>query len=131
MKTGRLQAVLRAVRRWKIPTRGFKPTISGAGLAILLCAGVILLAGVVSIGRGYSQYDDIANWALKGYGIAEERSIFGGNVWGGHTLEYPQNVPLQIALFRLVEGDLFPASKLTFTLSFASLLLGAYLFWRD
>ena len=131
LKSGRLQAALRALGGWRIPTRGFGLRIPGAGLAILLCAGVLLLAGVVSIGRGYSQFDDIANWALKGYGLAEEATIFGGNVWGGHTLEYPQNVPLQIAFFRLVEGDLLPASKLTFTLSFASLLLGAYLFWRD
>lgn len=131
VKTGRLQAALSAVRSWRVPTRGFRLRVSGAGLAIVLCGGVLLAAGGVSIGRGYSQFDDIANWALKGYGIAEERSILGGNVWGGHTLEYPQNVPLQIAFFRLVEGDLFPASKLTFTLSFASLLLGAYLFWRD
>jgi hypothetical protein len=130
-RTGHLARAWRAASRWYGRRSGFRITLSGSLLTLSLLTGVLFAGGAVSIGRGYSQFDDIANWALKGYGLAEEHSIFGGSMWGGNAMEYPENIPLQIAFFRLAEGDILPASKLTFTLFFASLVLGTLLFWGD
>ena len=103
-------------------------------LATFVIAALILLLGlslIITIGRAYSIFDDIANWALKGYAIAYEGSIFAGFNRGGHALAYPQNLHLQIALFRFVDGDSLPGSKILFTLFFASLIAGCYIFWRQ
>ena len=107
-----------------------KPRLVTAILAFAVLA-LLGLSLVISVGRAYSIYDDIANWALKGYAIAYEGSIFAGRDWGGHTLEYPQNLHLQIAFFRLLDGDVLPGSKALFTLFFASLLGGCFVFWRS
>lgn len=97
---------------------------------VLLFLFLFLTSTVISIGRGYSLFDGIANWALKGYGIALEKSIFAGQTWGGHSLDYPQNLPLQIALFRLLDGDVLPGSKILFPLYAVSVLAGCFAYLR-
>ena len=53
-----------------------------------------------------------------------------GSPGGGHGLAYPQNLHLGIALFRLLDGDSLPGSKLLFSGYYASLLLGCMVFWK-
>ena len=100
---------------------------------LLALFGVLLLAMaaiVISLGRGYSTYDGIANWAIKGYAIAETGSIFAGVDWGNHGLAYPQNIHLAVALFRVMDGDVLPGSKLIFPMLALSLVIGCYVMWR-
>ncbi|NIM92190.1 MAG: hypothetical protein GTO18_00535 [Anaerolineales bacterium] len=100
-------------------------------LAIILVVAYLSLSSfVISIGRGYSLFDGIANWALKAYGIAYEGTVFAGQKWGGHSLEYPQNIHILIALFRLLDGDVLPGSKFLPPLFMISLLSGCYSLWR-
>jgi hypothetical protein len=101
--------------------------LSGIWIIIVI---MLFLGVVISIGRGYSLYDGIANWALKGYSIALEGTIYAGREWGGHSLSYPQNVHLSIAIFKLADDDILPGSKLLFPIFSASLLLGFYSFLR-
>ena len=100
-------------------------------LAIILVVVFLFLTSfVISIGRSYSIFDGIVNWALKGYGIALEGTVFAGQKWGGHSLEYPQNIHLLIALFRILDGDVLPGSKMLFPLFTLSLISGCYSLWR-
>jgi hypothetical protein len=96
--------------------------------ATLLFLVVILI--VVSVTRAYSLYDGIANWALKGYAIAEFNTILAGRDWGGHGLSYPQNIHLLVAFFRLLDGDILPGSKFVFPAYALSLIIGGFAFWR-
>jgi len=95
-----------------------------------LLAGLLATSMILSVGRSYSAWDAIAIWSIKGYGIAREGTIFAGAQWGAHGLSYPQNIPLLIASFKLLGGDLLPGSKLIFPLFYASLIAGCYQFWR-
>lgn len=99
-------------------------------VVIVALFGVAALAVLVSLTRGYSTFDEIANWALKGYAIAFEKTILAGERWGGHGLAYPQNLHLSIALFRLVDGDLLPGSKILFPLLAGSMAFGCFHLWR-
>lgn len=102
-------------------------------LGLFVIAATVLLvviATAISVGRAYSTFDGIANWAIKGYAIAYEGSIFAGANWGKHGLAYPQNIPLLIALFRVVDGDVLPGSKLVAPLLTASMLAGCFVSWR-
>lgn len=110
------------------PLRQQKDALALLGLAFF--GALFALFTLASITRSYSTFDGIANWALKGYGIALERTIFAGARWGGHVLSYPQNVPLMIAMFRLADGDLLPGSKLLFPLFAFSLFLGLHRYLR-
>jgi hypothetical protein len=101
------------------------PIALSIGFSILF-----LILVITSLTRAYSLFDGIANWALKGYAIAEFSSIFAGQHWGGHGLSYPQNIHLLVAFFRLLDGDLLPGSKLIFPFFSLSLLLGCFTFWR-
>lgn len=105
-----------------------KNTLQGMILGGILL--VFSLATVIAVGRTYSSYDDIANWALKGYAIAYQGTIWAGADWGGHALAYPMNLPLSISFFKLASGDVLPGSKLLFPLSLAALLVGCYAFWN-
>jgi hypothetical protein len=110
------------------PMRGLRCSPPCLLLAAILVT--VLSSCAISVARGYSIYDAIANWALKGYAIAHSESIFAGESWGGHSLAYPQNLHLGIALFRWVDGDQLPGSKLLFPGYYASLVLGCMLFWK-
>ena len=111
--------------------RGIKGHASVVNV-ILVTAAAFLLAQmvVISVGRGYSLFDAIANWALKGYAIAQEGTIWAGKDWGGHGLAYPQNLHLAISLFRLADGDALPGSKLLDPLLLSSMLMGCFRFWK-
>jgi hypothetical protein len=108
----------------------------GISKGILIFLGSIaviwfILSVVVSIGRAYSLFDDIANWSLKGYAMVSTGSIFAGNRWGGHVMAYPMNLALTIGTFRLAEGDILPGSKALFPIFAGSLLLGCFGFLRN
>jgi hypothetical protein len=101
------------------------------GRIVFLSASLLFVVAVlISVGRSYSTWDAIAIWSAKGYGIALEDTVFAGEIWGAHHLNYPLNIPILISLFRSLEGDLLPGSKLIFPLFYISLLLGCYSFWR-
>lgn len=100
-------------------------------LAAIFCGLLLLMAAVIAVGRSYSTWDAIAIWAAKGYGIALEKTIFAGEIWGAHNLDYPLNIPLLISLFRSLDGDLLPGSKLLFPFFYLSFLAGSYYFWRS
>ena len=96
----------------------------------LIAAGWLILSMILSIGRAYSSWDAAAIWSVKGYGIASEGTIFAGATWGAHGLSYPLNIPLLIAAFDVLGGDLLPGSKIIFPLFYGSLLLGCVALWR-
>ncbi|HSB88927.1 MAG TPA: hypothetical protein VLD63_02755 [Anaerolineales bacterium] len=103
------------------------PLAVGSWLVII---GLFSASILISVARGYSHFDAIANWALKGYAIAQQGTVFAGALWGGHGLSYPQNLHLAIALFRLLDGDVLPGSKLLFPLFTGCMLLVCFRFWR-
>jgi hypothetical protein len=111
------------------PARYFQRDRLGTLLTVLafLWLG---FAGVVSLGRSYTVFDEIAIWSLKGYAIAQQGTIQAGSQWGGHILAYPLNIPLSIGIFWLADGDSLPGSKAMFPLLAASLLISCYRFWR-
>ena len=115
------------VRQLKMKLNRGQTTWIAAFIGVAVLA---LIAGVISIGRGYSTVDGIANWAIKGYAIAEEGSIFAGGALGNHSLAYPQNIHLAVAIFKVMDGDVLPGSKLMFPLLALSLTIGCYVFWR-
>jgi hypothetical protein len=91
---------------------------------------IFLVMTTISVIRSYSQFDDIAIWSLKGYGIAYKGTIFATNYLGGHGLAYPLDLPLSITVFKLASGDVIPGSKLLFPIFSAALAFGCYRFWR-
>ena len=99
------------------------------GLTLTL-ALLLLIALALSVGRSYAAYDAMAGWAIKGYAIAAGGTVLAGRDWGMWGLNYPMNIMLQVATFRLFGGDLLPESKLIFPIYLASACLGIYLFWR-
>lgn len=71
-----------------------------------------ILAAVLSVGLAYHSWDGISLWGVKGYGIALEGSVTGAANWGNSGISFPLNLPIQIAVFRILSGDLLPGSKL-------------------
>jgi hypothetical protein len=100
------------------------PKVAFIGLGFLF-----LWVSTISVGRSYSSWDAIANWSLKGYGIAREETVFAAQNYGAFKLAYPLNVPLLISFFKLISGDILPGSKIIFPLMFASWILSLYRFW--
>ncbi len=93
--------------------------------------GLLAIAfGALAVGRAYSTWDAIAIWSIKGYGMAQEASLFAGEAWGSHRLSYPLNLPLLIGSYFALDGDPAPGSKLIFSSFFLSLVLFAYVYWR-
>lgn len=96
--------------------------------------GIATLTSVVlTIGLSYHTWDAIATWALGGYGMVFRESILGAAEFGNGVIQYPMNIQLQIALFRLIDGDILPGSKLLFPMYYLSLLIGVYqflLYWK-
>jgi hypothetical protein len=109
----------------------WRQLVSLQGFALLAVAILVVVSVAIAYGRAYSTLDGIANWATKGYAIALEGSIFAGARWGGHHLEYPQNIALQIGFFRLLDGDALPGSKLLYSAFFGSLIMGCLAYWRS
>jgi hypothetical protein len=124
----RTMAVL-AKKRANRP-RSNRGTMAVSSALVVTACLVLGIELVISAGRSYSIFDDMAIWSLKGYAIAAEKSIMAGQSWGGHGLAYPMNLPLLIGMFRQADGDVIPGSKLLFPLYGASLLIGCYRTWR-
>jgi len=91
-----------------------------------LTLGLVAIMTFLAVANGYSDFDSIANWSLKGYAIAGTGSIWAGAKWGGHVLSYPLNMALSIAIFKLADGDLIPGSKFLYAFLTISLLTGCY-----
>lgn len=124
-----------AVLRGPLPKTVPRPSEPHIGLErpvlALSLLGVVVLFGlslIISVGRAYSSYDEIANWALKGYAIADFNTIYAGSDWGGHGLAYPQNLAILISLFRLADGDLLALSKAAYPMFIFSLCAGSAAF---
>jgi hypothetical protein len=142
LSLGAIFLLLLAFVRWKErqqPSTGSADalTVDNAGrfegrhiLWLPVGAAILFVAGV-AITRSYSSWDAAAIWAVKGYAIADEGSIFAGARWGAHGLSYPLNIPLLISVFRILEGDPLPGSKLIFVAFYVSLMAGCYRFWLD
>ncbi len=116
--------------REKQPSPGRLPGALGWGppVALLFILGAAGFAAWLGIARAYSAWDDMAIWAVKGYGIAREGTIWAAGHWGDHGLTYPLNLPLLIANYRFT-GDMLPASKLIAPLFYFSLCIGCLRFW--
>jgi hypothetical protein len=99
----------------------------GGSLAVFVLMS--LLAAVIAIGRAHSSYDAAAMWIVKGYGIAQEGSIFGAQVWGAHGLAYPLNLHLLVMLFRLASADRIPGSQLIYLLFYGSTAIVVLGYW--
>ena len=89
----------------------------------------IVIAFLLSVGRSYSAYDAASEWAVEGYGIALEGSIWAGKTWGMWGISYPLNTKLQVATFKLFGNELLPGSKLLYPTYLLALCLGIYHFW--
>jgi hypothetical protein len=106
--------------------RGSAPRLLLAGAAI----GVLCLALGLALGISYRLYDPVQIWSVKGYGISLEGTIWAAETWGVHGLSYPLNLPLQVALFHLLDGDLLPGSKLLYPIYGLCLCLVLFTFLR-
>ena len=103
------------------------PWENAVSRSILLAVGILMgFSVVISVGLSYYSWDGIAIWGVKGWGIASEGTIFAASEWGQTGTAFPMNIPIQIAIYKLLSGDLLPGSKIIFSLFFASLLLGTY-----
>ena len=98
-------------------------------LIALLC--VCGLSVAFSVGLSYRLTDPVQIWSVKGYGISHVGSIFGAKSWGVHDLAYPLNIPLQVSIFHLINGDVLPGSKLIYPLFSFSLFATLYIFLRN
>jgi hypothetical protein len=116
--TFHFQAEEDLVRKWIV--RGIWTVIG------ILIAG----AAILSVGLSYYTWDAIANWSIKGYGMALEGSILAGSHWGSVGLSYPLNHSMLIGLFRILNDDPMPGSKLLFPIFYSALILGCYRFLR-
>lgn len=99
-------------------------------IILVLVAALIISATVYSVGRAYSSWDGAAQWAVKGYAIAETGSVKAVENWGMWGTSYPLNIMLQVATFKLLGTELLPASKLIFPAFLFSVSLGCLRFWR-
>lgn len=100
-------------------------------MGAMIGIGILAVVGtIIAIGRGYSLFDDMAIWSLKGYYMADRGTIFAAEAASGHGLSYPLNISLLVSTFFLLTGDLLPGSKMIFPLMSASLLLGCFHFCR-
>jgi hypothetical protein len=126
--------VVRAVPRGKGPAGwlGDMAGRPGATDVLLLGAGVGIaaLAVALSIATSYRLYDPAQIWSVKGYGIGFEGSIMAGADWGVHGLAYPLNIPLQVAVFFMIDGDALPGSKFLYPLYGLALCVSVYAFLR-
>jgi len=90
--------------------------------------GIGLLTVLLGVGKGYHWIDAIQIWGVKGYGIAVDGTIDQVTRWGTNTLGYPLHIPILIAAFSLLFGDILPASKMIFAGYYLALMLLLYAF---
>ncbi len=97
----------------------------------MLSAFLLLTLLYIGVGRGYSTFDDMAIWSLKGYYMAFKQDLFAAAEASGHGLSYPLNLSLAISTFYLIDQDLLPGSKIAYFLLFLSMLTCIYWFLRE
>jgi hypothetical protein len=112
-----------------LPAKPGRPDATTYALTALILL-IIIVSFVYSIGRSYSMWDATTGWALQGYGIVYEGNVADTADWAKWDLAYPLNIPIQIGLFKLFEGDLIPGSKAIFPIYFSTLLISLFLYWR-
>jgi hypothetical protein len=93
--------------------------------------GLGLVAAFISIGKGYYSTDAIQTWGVKGYAIAAEGAIRQVASWGTNPWAYPLNIPILVAIFKCLFGEVLPASKIIFSGYYICFLLIAYHFLRQ
>jgi hypothetical protein len=96
----------------------------------LVILGLGLIAAYLAVGRSYFASDSIVIWANKGYAIAEHGLAEGVSAWGLGSWKYTLNIPISIASFQTLFGDLHPFSKIIFPVFYLALLLGMYEYLR-
>lgn len=106
-----------------------KPSLR-MGILVGAVGFLAIAAAAISVGRSYASWDGMAIWSVKGYGIAREATIEAASEWGSHGLTYPLNVPLQVTVFYMLDGDYLPHSKLIYPAYFLSLTGGLLSFLR-
>lgn len=80
----------------------------------------------ISFGRAYSGVDEIRNWAIRGYAIAEYNLVDGTSNYGGLTTAFPPHLHILIAVFKWLFSDSVPESKIIFPLYGLMLLFLVY-----
>lgn len=125
---GLLYFNLRRTREEKVPISR-KPRFLDAPAVVALGIGFVLIAAL-SVQLAYSEWDAIAFWSIKGYGIAWDAAILASPSWGAPGQSHPLGIPIGIAVMRMLQGDSEPMSKVLNPLFFASLALGCFQFWR-
>jgi 4-amino-4-deoxy-L-arabinose transferase-like glycosyltransferase len=80
----------------------------------LIFTGLGAIVISLAVGKGYHRLDAIQIWGVKGYGIAADGTLKSVTNWGANTLAYPLHIPILIASFRVLFGDVLPASKMIF-----------------
>ncbi|MBW8010193.1 MAG: glycosyltransferase family 39 protein [Chloroflexi bacterium] len=89
-----------------------------------------LLAAVIAVGKSYHTVDALALWADRGYGLAAEGLPNGASNWGNMATKYPLHIPILIASFKTMFGNMLPASKFIFPVFYLGLMLVTYDFLR-
>jgi hypothetical protein len=127
IRTVKIPRISLATQIQKIRKYPFNPLTLG----IFILFGFLFLALIyIGVGRGYSTFDDMAIWSLKGYYMAYKHDLLAAIDASGHGLSYPLNISLAISSFYLIDQDLLPGSKLTFLSIFLSMLICIYWFLR-
>jgi len=107
-----------------------RPSLIVLGICAL-STFLLLTLFYIGVGRGYSTFDDMAIWSLKGYYMAYKQDLFAAAQASGHGLSYPLNLSLAISTFYLIDQDLLPGSKIAYFLLFLSMLTCIYWFLRE
>jgi hypothetical protein len=125
-----ISAALLLPRNWRFllssPTNLLKRQQPANWMVLAFILGLGGAAAILAVGRGYSVSDELLLWGTKGYGIAATGSIRQVMDWGTNTVEYPLHLPLLIAAFKILFGEILPASKLLPAGYYTALLLVAY-----
>lgn len=119
----------RSVREGEVTAsvRAPAPSAVLGWITVLTLLGISL---VLSVARSYSGWDDMAAYAVQGYGIARDGTLEASRTWGPSAASYPLNLQLAISVFHLLDGDVLPGSKLVFPMFLAAILLAGYRTWR-
>jgi hypothetical protein len=92
-------------------------------LIFIFLGGIAML---LAIGKGYHRIDAIQIWGAKGYGIASNGLIEEVTNWGTNTLPYPLHIPILIASFRVLFGEVLPSSKIIFAGYYLATMMISY-----
>jgi hypothetical protein len=87
---------------------------------------IFLFQLFISIGKAYSGIDEIRNWAIRGYAIAEYSLIDGTSNYGALTTAFPPHLHILIAVFKKMFTESVPESKIIFPIYGFMLLLLIY-----